>query len=226
MEEREIALKDIFKILKKRLWLIILLPILAAGAAFVVVNYVMVPMYTATATMYVLNKQSEDNIVNYNDLQSGTLLTADYRELALSKRVLSPVAEEYNLNADTIQGDFQISVDAANNTRVIEISATSSDPQLAANIANSVGYEFSYTVSDIMDVSNVSFVDMAEAPRAASSPKKMKIMGAAGAVGLMLAVGIALMIDFMNTTIRTKEDVETYLELSVLATIPKLKKVK
>lgn len=219
----EIALKDIFKILKKRLWLIILLPIVAAVAAFVIVNYAIIPVYTSTATMYVLNKQNEDNVVNYNDLQSGTLLTADYRELALSKRVLAPVAEEYNLNAGTLQSDFNITVEAANNTRVIEISATAPDPVLAANIANSVGYEFSYTVSEIMDVSNVNFVDMAEASSSPSAPKKMRLTAIAGFVGLVVAVGIALAIDFMNTTIRTKEDVENYLELTVLANIPKLK---
>lgn len=219
----EIALKDIFKILKKRLWLIILLPIVAAVAAFVIVNYAIIPVYTSTATMYVLNKQNEDNVVNYNDLQSGTLLTADYRELALSKRVLAPVAEEYNLNAGTLQSDFNITVEAANNTRVIEISATAPDPVLAANIANSVGYEFSYTVSEIMDVSNVNFVDMAEASSSPSAPKKMRLTAIAGLAGFVLAVGIALAIDFMNTTIRTKEDVENYLELTVLANIPKLK---
>ena len=217
----ELTLRDIFKILLRRIWLIMLLPFVAVVAATLLVYYVIVPVYTATATMYVLNKQSAESVINYNDLQSSALLTADYRELVLSKRVLSKVAKEYGLDPTAMRQNFGIEVTSANNTRVIEISVTSSDPVLAANLANSIGKEFSSIVIEIMDANNVSFVDVAEPPMEPSAPRKLMIITVAGLAALMLAMGLAILLETLNTTIRTVEDVEKELGLSVLARVPR-----
>ncbi len=217
----ELTLRDIFKILLRRIWLIVLLPFVAVVAATLLVYYVIVPVYTATASMYVLNKQSTESSINYSDLQSSALLTADYRELVLSKRVLSKVAEEYGLNPAGMQQNFDIEVTSANNTRVIEISVTSSDPVLAANLANSIGKEFSSIVIEIMDANNVSFVDVAEPPLAPSAPRKLMTIAVAWLAALMLAIGLAVLLEMLNTTIRTAEDVEKELGLSVLARVPR-----
>ncbi|MDD3921780.1 MAG: Wzz/FepE/Etk N-terminal domain-containing protein [Eubacteriales bacterium] len=217
----EITIRDVLRIIRQRIWLIVLLPFFAATAAAVLVWFVIPPVYTATASLYVLNKQSTENsIINYSDLQSSALLTADYRELILSKRVLSAVAKQYGQNADSMQEDFDIGVTSANNTRVLEIAVTSGDPVLAANMANAIGREFATTVVEIMDANNVSFVDIAEPPPAPAAPKKLLTVGIAGIAALLLAIGIALLLEMLNTTIRTAEDVEKALGLSVLARVP------
>lgn len=217
----ELTLKDVLKIIVNRIWLVVLIPLVAVIGTASVVYYAITPVYTATASMYVLNKQNAENTINYSDLQSSSLLTADYRELILSKRVLSSVADTYGLDVDTMQNDFDIEVTSANSTRVIEISVTSGDPVLAANMANAIGKEFSVVVVEIMDANNVSFVDIAEPPIIPSAPKKFETIAIAGVAALMLAVGIALVIEMLNTTIRTPDDVEKALGLTVLARIPK-----
>lgn len=218
----ELTIRDIFRIILRRIWLVVLIPFFTVVAAALLVYYAIVPVYTATASMYVLNKQNAESVINYSDLQSSALLTADYRELVLSRRVLSTVANEHGLNAADMQKDFDIEVASANNTRVIQISVTSSDPVLAANLANSIGKEFSTIVVEIMDANNVSFVDIAEPPLEPSAPKKLTTIVAAGVAALMLAIGIAVMVEMLNTTIRTAEDVEKALGLSVLARVPQI----
>lgn len=217
----ELTIKDVLKIILRRIWLIVLVPLFAVIVTTVLVYYVIAPVYTATASLYVLNKQNAENVINYSDLQSSALLTADYRELILSKRVMSAVADQYNIAVDTMQKDFDIAVTSANNTRVIEISVTCGDPVLAANLANAIGKEFSVTVVEIMDANNVNFVDIAEPPTEPSAPKKLMTIAIAGIAALMLAIGIALLIEMLNTTIRTVDDVEQALGLTVLARVPR-----
>lgn len=217
----ELTVKDIFRIIARRIVLVVVIPLLAVIGTAALVYYVIEPVYTAAISLYVLNKQSTDNAVNYSDLQSSALLTADYREIVLSRRVLGAVASEYGLAAETLEREFDIKVSSANNTRIIEISVTSGDPVLAANLANAIGQEFSTTVVEIMDANNVNFVDIAEPPVEPSAPQKLKTIAAAGVVSLMLSIGIALMIEMLNTTIRTAEDVEKSLGLAVLARVPK-----
>lgn len=217
----ELTLKDVFDIVLRRIWLVVLMPTIVVILTAALVYYVIPPVYTAETSMYVLHKQSTENVINYNDLQSSTLLTADYRELVLSKRVLSVVANEYGLDVETIQEDFDIEVTSANNTRIIVISVTSGDPVLAANLSNSIGREFATTVVEIMDADNVNFVDIAEPPVEPSAPQKLLVTAIAGVAALLLAIGIAILIEMFNTTIRTVEDVEKHLGLTVLARVPK-----
>lgn len=219
---KELTLKDVFKIILRRIWLVVLLPVCAVIVTAIMVFYFIPPTYTASASMYVLNKQNVDsNMINYSDLQSSALLTADYRELVLSKRVLSAVADDFNLDAETIKDEYNVEVTSANNTRIIVISATSEDPVLAANLANAIGKEFAVVVVDIMDANNVSFVDVAEPPLEPSAPRKLMSIAIAGIAGLLVAIVIAVLIEMLNTTIRTVEDVENHLGLTVLARIPK-----
>ncbi|MBR3305091.1 MAG: hypothetical protein IKR03_01565 [Clostridia bacterium] len=217
----EIQFKDILRNILKHIWIVILVPLAAAVITGFIVSYVIPPVYTASASMYVLNKNGEDDSVNYSDLQSSTLLTADYREIALSKTVLSAVADEYGLNAQTIQREYKIGVTNKNSTRIIVISATAEDPVLAADLANAVGKKFASTVVDITNASNVNFVDMAEVPRSPSAPKKLRTVLIAAFIALLLCVFIVELIEILNTTIRTVDDVEKKLGLTVLARIPK-----
>lgn len=80
----ELTIKDVLKIILRRIWLIVLVPLFAVIVTTVLVYYVIAPVYTATASLYVLNKQNAENVINYSDLQSSALLTADYRELIIS----------------------------------------------------------------------------------------------------------------------------------------------
>ncbi len=215
---RELTLRDVLKIIQQRIWLVVLLPVFAVIITAIVVFYVIAPTYTATASMYVLNKQNADSSsVNYSDLQSSSLLTADYRELVLSKRVLGAVSQEYGLKSS----DFDVDVTSANNTRIIQISATTKDPVLSANLANSIGQEFAVVVVEIMDANNVNFVDIAVPPTSPSGPRKTVAILIAAVAGLLLGIIIAVLIEAFNTTIRTVEDVEEHLGLTVLARVPK-----
>lgn len=222
---REISLKDIYESLLRRMALVVVFPVIAVIVTAAIVFFVEDPVYTSSASMYVLNKQNtENNSINYSDLQSSAMLTADYREIILSKRVLSEVAEEYHMSVAAIKSGTRVST--ANDTRVLVISVTMEDPVLAANLANAIGKEFAITVVEIMEVDNVSFVDYAELSTRPSAPDKANNILIAGVLGLIVGMVIAACIDIFNTTIRTVDDVEKHLNLTVLARIPRIEEKK
>lgn len=222
---REILLKDIYESILRRMLLVVVFPVIAVIVTAAVVFFIEDPVYTSSASMYVLNKQdTENNSINYSDLQSSAMLTADYREIILSKRVLSEVADEYHMSVAAIKSGTRVST--ANDTRVLLISVTMEDPVLAANLANAIGKEFAITVVEIMEVDNVSFVDYAELSSRPSAPDKANNILIAGVLGLIVGMVIAACIDIFNTTIRTVDDVEKHLNLTVLARIPRIEEKK
>ncbi len=222
---REISLKDIYESILRRMLLVVIFPVIAVIVTAAFVFFFEDPVYTSSASMYVLNKQNtENNSINYSDLQSSAMLTADYREIILSKRVLSEVADEYNMSVSAIKSRTKVTT--ANDTRVLVISVTMEDPVLAANLANAIGKEFATTVVEIMEVDNVSFVDYAELSPRPSAPDKPEGLLMAGVLGLIVGMVIAACIDIFNTTIRTVDDVEKHLNLTVLARIPRIEEKK
>jgi capsular polysaccharide biosynthesis protein len=176
-------------------------------------------MYTSTTTLYVLHRSSDStDVVSYNDILTSNLLMADYSQLAQSKRVRDAVAAEVGL--DSLDG-YDVKVSFVEDTQVIKIAVEGKNPDMAANIANNMAKEFSSCVIEIMQVLNVNVVDPAVAPTTPSGPLKERNIILSGLVALAVAVGIALAIEMLNTTIRTEDDVENQLGLPVLAVINK-----
>jgi len=111
-------------------------------------------------------------------------------------------------------------VDAKNETRLIEIKVQDKDPQRAAEIANKVAEVFKEEVVEIMKVENINIVDNAIVPVNPIKPRLLMNVAVAFVLGLLVAVGLAFVIEYFDDTIKSTEDVEHYLELTVLGTIP------
>ncbi len=218
----EMELKEYLSIILKRIWLIISLPVVAAAITAYVSFNVMEPVYEANTTLYIINKsQSSEMTIAYNDLLVGQQLVNDYKEIVKSRKVTSKVIEDLNLTSispSKLAG--KISVNAKNNMRLIEIVVSDSDPQLAMNIANKVADVFKREVVELMKVENVNIVDTAQLPESPVRPRHMMNIAVSFLVGLLVAVGVVFLVEYLDDTIKTADDVEKYLGLTVLGTIP------
>lgn len=217
-------LKQYLKILFKRLWIIIVLPVVAAGVASYVSFYILDSVYEANTTLYVINKKADfQPTVAYNELMAGQYLVKDYRELIKSRTVTETVINELKLEHITPEAlAKKISVNAKNDTRLIEIKVQDSYPNRAKDIANKVANVFINKVIEWMRAENVSIIDDAKIPASPVKPDPLMNIVIAALVGLMAAVGIVFLIEYLDDTIKTAEDVEKYLDLTVLGTIPVL----
>lgn len=218
-EEIEIDMGELLRYLAGKAGYIILTALAFAVLALAVTTFCMTPRYTSTTKMYVLNRQTNEGVTS-SDLQSSTYLTKDYMEMIRSRTVIEAVIADLNLNSTYEDVLGQIDVSAASDTRVIAISVTDKDPYEARDIANAVRNAAAAHIQSVMNTEAVTVVDEANIPTKKSSPSTIKNVAIAGGVALFLALVVCVVLYLMNDKVTTAEDVERYLGLSVLASMP------
>ena len=229
MEEREIEidLRDLFIGLMQNIWSIMLSACIGALIAFLLCTMVISKKYVSTTKIYAINKQNEATLT-YSDLQTGSQLSKDYAALVTSRTVTSKVIAQLDLqntypdmaNITPDKLAKMISVDVQTDTRIISISVTDTMPTRAQDIANAVRVAASEHIYNVMDIEAVNIVDYANLPEGAKSPNTKKSIVLGFMFGFILAAGIVILIRIMDDTIKTSDDVERYLGLSVLGSIP------
>lgn len=215
------TLLELFKLLKKHLALVVLLPVVLAIATAGVSWGLMQNQYTATVSVYVLTSSSnEQNTIQNSDLTASQLMANDIAELAGSDIVAERTAEQ--LGMSSLDG-YKISVNSSTTTRVIEISVTTGQAEAASVVANKIAEVLSSTAQDVMGVESVNVVDQAKAPDAPSGPNRLMYTAVAFLAGIFLAVAIVVVMDMVNTRVRTPEEAEELLGVPVIGRIPKIK---
>jgi len=219
-------IRDLINIVIKRLWLIIALPFIT-GVVAVYVNFmVFVPVYRASTSLLItgLSSGSADaaaSNLRFEDIIAGQSLISEYSEIIRSKRVISAVLKDLNDStiADADLKDM-ISINAVNDTRIIAISVVHPEPAAAARIADSVAKAFSEEIAELYKIENINIIDKAEIPKDPIAPTKKKNIAMSGMAALIAAVSIAFLIEFLDNTIKTSDDVEKHLGLNVIGSIP------
>lgn len=215
------TLLELFKLLKKHLALVVILPVVLAIATAGVSWGLMQNQYTATVSVYVLSSSSnEQNTIQNSDLTASQLIANDIAELANSDTVAERTAEE--LGMSSLDG-YSISVNSSTTTRVIEISVTTGQAQAAAVVANQIAEVLSGVAQEVMGVESVNVVDQAKVPEAPSGPNRVMYTAVAFLAGIFLAVAIVVVMDMVNTRVRTPEEAEEMLGIPVIGRIPKIK---
>jgi capsular polysaccharide biosynthesis protein len=222
----EIELKGYIDIILRRIWLVVLLPVLATLVSAYVSFFVLDKVYEANTTLYIINKSGgTDYPIIYNDLLISQQLVKDYKELAKSRRITSEVIKELELNNVTSSSlSGKISVNAKSDTRLIEMKVQDKSPERAKDIANKLAEVFEREIINIMKVENVSVVDVAQLPEGPIKPNVKMNIAVSFMLGLLIALGVSFAIEFLDDTIKTPDDVEKHLGLTVLGTIPEFSK--
>ena len=209
----EIDVLELFHVLLNKFWIILLAGIIA-GLAFIGGTILFItPQYESTTKMYVLSKQ-DNNTLTQQDMQTSLSLTKE------SRTVTEGVIAQLNLDLTHEELLKKMAVDSATDTRILSITVTDADPYEACKIANAIRDVAANHIKNVMDIDAVNVVETANIPDQQSSPSISKngIIGVL--LGVLLSVAIILIAYISNDTVKTQEDVEKYLGLSVLGTIP------
>lgn len=218
-QEDTIDLVEIFYLLLGHIWQIILAVILGGAAAFAVTYFLITPQYQASAKIYIVSA-SNDSVVNLTDLQVGSQLTLDYQELLVSRPLLEDVSENLNLGLSYTALSKMITITNTNDTRILKITVTNSDPKLAADIANELVIQACIYLPRIMETDPPNVVEDAIVPTQKYSPSYSKNTMLGALLLAMLYCAILLVRFLMNDTLITPDDVEQYFGVQPLATIP------
>ncbi|MCD7823882.1 MAG: Wzz/FepE/Etk N-terminal domain-containing protein [Oscillospiraceae bacterium] len=217
-DEIEIDLMDLLHVLRGRIVTILLTGFVLAAIIGLGTAFIITPSYQSTSKLYIVNQTS--TVTSLTDLQTGSQLTQDYMVLVTSRPVLEQVIENMGLNI-TYEGlAAMVSLNNPTDTRILEITVTSSDPYMAKEIVDEISEVSMVRIASIMNVDEPTMVEYGHLSDSPSSPNIKRNILAGGAAGILLSAAVIVIMYLMNDTIRTEEDVEKYLGLNNLAMIP------
>ncbi|WP_230135766.1 YveK family protein [Peribacillus frigoritolerans] len=221
------SIKDIFKTLKKRWKLIMLLTLLAALISGSISYFLLTPVYQSSTQILVNQKQSE-NQLDSTQIKSNIDMINTYSVIIKSPAILEKVIDDLELEQSVDQLSQKITINSQENSQVFSLTVQDSNPSKAVEIANAVSGTFQKEIKDIMNVDNVSILAKAEVKENPVPVKPSPLLNIAIAVvvGLMAGIGLAFLLEYMDNTIRDEKDIETLLDLPLLGSIQKISQHK
>lgn len=218
---------DVLYLLRK-LWskkfFIVFVGLLVGTIALLGSVFFIKPKYTSTTRIYVVSRSSDTTLTN-QDLQAGSYLVNDYKEVITSSEVLSSVIdqEKLSMSAGALSGEITVTIPT--DTRVISISVTDTDAQRACDIANTVREVAAEKIKAVTKVDDVTTLESATKPSHPSSPnvKKNAVIGVLA--GAFLAIVGILVAEVLDDRVRRPEDIEETLGMTLLGVVPDVDKM-
>lgn len=221
----EIDVKELFSLFwqKKIEILIIVLVCLLLGGVYTF--FIVTPKYTSYTTLLLTqvtnNPNETDTSITQTDLTLNSKLVSTYRELIKSDAVIKEVINNLNIiNLDEKSLKKSIGVNAITDTEIIKISVTNENPDYAEMIANKIAEVFSDKIADIYKINNVYVVDKAAAKDEPSNINHLKDLIIFGFIGIVISCAYVLLLNMLDTTVKTEADIEKITGLMVLVAIP------
>jgi capsular polysaccharide biosynthesis protein len=222
-EEMTLDIRELFYMIKKRMKLIIIITLACTLASGILSYFVLKPVYEAKASIIVGKPQGTDNTqTQYSDVQMYQKLVTTYSEIAKSSSVAEKTAVMLNGRYTSDQIMKAVTVTAQTDTQILVISAQSGDPQEAVNIANAVSNAFIEESKTVFPTGgDIQIMDNPKLPNAAVKPNKKLNLAIAFLIGIMASVGLTFVLEYLDKSIKTEEDVARWLDIPVIGIIPR-----
>ncbi|MEW4328518.1 Wzz/FepE/Etk N-terminal domain-containing protein [Rossellomorea marisflavi] len=221
--EETISLRELMQTLRKRLSLIILITLTAILVSGGVSFFLLTPVYESSTQLLVNQSKSDQSAYNNpGQIQTNLQLINTYKEIITSPVILDKVSKDLGMKTSDIQS--QMNVSNQNDSQVVSLAVQDTDPAKAAEIANKTAEVFQKDIPGIMNVDNVTILTKAEVGEKQSpvKPKPLLNIAIAAVVGLMIGIGLSFLLEFLDNTIKTEQDVEKALGVPVLGSIARI----
>lgn len=211
-------LVELWRVIRKRLSMILLITLVATATSGVMSKYVLPKQYASAATLMVIPHNTTQDLLT--SMVTGQQLVTTYAQVATSRSVLQSVISGLKLPLSFTQLAHMVSATPVTNTDLLTIQVKSTNPSYSSHVANAVA---SATVSDIRQVTkqrDLEVVDTAIPVRIPVAPKTKTNVAIALVLGLMVGGGLAFLLEYLDDTLRTEEDIKRVLDLPILTTVP------
>lgn len=216
-EEESIDLLELAQVLLRKAWALALALVIGAAAAGIFTKLFITPQYEASSMIYISSKST--SITSLADLQIGSQLAVDFQLVGTSREVMDSVIAKLGLDTDYKELLETVQITNPSGSHILKINVTNPDPQLAANICNTIADELRARIASVMNTDEPSTLSRAYVPEHPISPSLAKNV-ALGGLGLMFLLAAVFTVAFlMDDTVKSEEDVKKYLGVNVLAEI-------
>lgn len=217
----EIDLKELFEFIKNKLGLLIIITVGICLLGCVYGLFLQKPMYKSYTTIILSGSDSQ---ITQSELSLSKSLVDTYAEIVKSRRVLEQVIEELNLDTTYEKLSSKISVTSVNNTEIIKIIVTDTDPTEAKNIANVTANYFTKEVVDLYKVNNVNVLDEANTTNIPYNINVAKQIIIYLFIGFIIGAGVLFIIFYFDRTIKSAEQIEQKIKLPILGSVEEFSK--
>ena len=221
-EEMSLSLGDMVKALKRRWYLMIIIPIIVAVLANFYVTHYTVDVYTAQVKLYTLFDYVDTTGTTRYDLSSSAYFVNDYKELIQAPEVMRETCSR--LGWPGWPGGMSVGVSAVQDTRFITISVTGLNPEMCMQAANMLGQVFSEYIRNMLNQDSVHVAVEATLPTWPSNGGRGSMVPMA-ALGSLVLVAFALVaLEILNTKVRSDSDADVRFKTNVLSSVFSYKK--
>ena len=220
MEEQVISISEIFEALKKRWILIVSITLVATLISGILSFFVIKPTYEASTKVFVGKEESSLEGYNTNDIQMYQKLLQTYAETIKTNEVVQAAIN--NTNADLSVKDVKdsLTVTPIADTQILQIKYKNNDPEVAKSILENITNEFVILSKELVPNGNVRVIEAVQLPENPVAPNKKMNIAIAFLLGLMVSVGLVFLLEYLDNTFKTKENLERELNIPVLGLIP------
>ena len=223
----EIDVLSLLRTIWRKKFLILLTAILTTGLAFAYSAFLLTPQYDSTTRLYVVTQSSDNGAVITNqDLQAGSFLVKDYKEIILSQDVLKNVTTTLGITDDIDDIKEKITVNIPVDTRILSITVRDSDPNQAATIANTLREEAARKIIEVTKVSDVTTLEEALPAENPSTPQTKRNLVLGFVAGAFLATALVLVLEVLDGRVKRPQDIEEGLGMTLLGVVPDAEKLK
>ncbi|GAA0083711.1 Wzz/FepE/Etk N-terminal domain-containing protein [Clostridium sp. CTA-7] len=224
MEEQVIRLDELFEALKKKWLMIFTITIIATVIVAALNFFVIKPKYEASTKVFI-GKEGENQAYNQNDVLMYQKLMKTYSEAIKTKDLVSRSIDNTSFNLKPEGVLANLTVVPVADTQILQIKYKSTNPQEAKEVISEITDEFIKTSKDLVPNGNIKVIEEVQFPEKPVSPNKKMNIAIAFLLGLMVSVGLAFLLEFLDNTFKTKEQLERELDIPVIGTIPNVKEL-
>lgn len=225
-EYYSIDVLHVVKSLWRRAWLIALCGLLAAAVGFSISAFLITPTYSSSIKLYVNNSSfslgNTDFSISSSELTAAQNLVRTYGEILDSRSTLERVIDKADVDYTWKQLSGAISYAPANETEIMRVTVTTTDPYEASLIANTIAEILPIRISEIIDGATMEVVDSA-VPELEKVAPSITIYTAIGLLlGVFLAMIVLVVLAMLDDTIHDSDYVLNTYDYPILGKVPNL----
>ncbi|MDK0650771.1 Wzz/FepE/Etk N-terminal domain-containing protein [Clostridium perfringens] len=224
MEENTISLQEIAYALKKRWKLIVLITIAATLVSAILSFFVIKPQYEAKAKLFIGKQETqENNAYNNSDVMMYQQLMKTYAELVKTSDLVTKAVKNADLdyNQNQIKGILNnLTATPSADTQILDLNFKGGNPKEVLKVTEAITNEFISESKELIPNGNVQVIQKPQLPEHPVSPNKKLNILIAFVLGLMIGVGVVLLLEYLDNTFKSREELEKTLDLPIIGAIP------